>query len=191
MEDKVLGAEGIVIHEGNIVLGMQKVKRWYNLEDGNKAAIVKTLGGEVEEIDGGSTENALIREIMEEVKGIKVKDIKINNNPIFTKEIKMGNLNPYQKNSTLKMKADFYFIKILKSGYLEPNDLPVLFEIPLNEFLKINLSENMPIDKLLPYISSGSNNINIELPNNFALMIPNEVKEFLIREIGDETNSNY
>jgi len=186
MEDKILGAEGIVIHEGNIVLGMQKPKRWYKLVNGNIAAIVKTLGGEVEEIDEWSTKNAIIREVIEEVKDIKTQDIKINPNPKFTKEIKMGDLNPYQRDSNLKMKADFYFIEILKSGGLVPNDLPALFEIPLSEFLKMDLSENMSINKLLPYISSKLNKKDVELPNEVALMIPNEVKEVLERTSGDE-----
>ena len=46
MKNIILGAEGIVIHGNKIVLGMQKQKRWYFLENGEKAAIIKTLGGE-------------------------------------------------------------------------------------------------------------------------------------------------
>lgn len=112
MEDSVFGAEGIVIHGDKIVLGMQKPKRWYQLENGETATIVKTLGGAVEEEDNRNTRNALIREVLEEVKGISPTDIKVSETPIFTKEIKIGELNPYEKNSNLKMKADFYVVEI-------------------------------------------------------------------------------
>ncbi len=113
MDDEgVFGAEGIVIHGDKIVLGMQKPKRWYQLKNGETASIVKTLGGAVEEEDNKSTRNALIREILEEVKGITTNDIKMSRKPVFTKEIKMKDLNPYEKNSDLKMKADFYLIEI-------------------------------------------------------------------------------
>ena len=43
MEDSVFGAEGILIHGDKIVLGMQKPKRWYLMENGEKAAIIKTI----------------------------------------------------------------------------------------------------------------------------------------------------
>ena len=112
MEDKVFGAEGIVIHGDKLVLGMQKPKRWYQLENGETATIVKTLGGAVEEKDNQSTRNALIREILEEVKGINPSNIKVSQNPIFSKEIEMGQLNPYEKDSELKMNADFYVVEI-------------------------------------------------------------------------------
>lgn len=112
VEHSVFGAEGIVLHGEKIVLGMQKAKRWYKLKNGEIASIVKTLGGEVEKEDNSSTRNALIREILEEVDGIKNKDLKVAQSPTFTKEILMGDLNPYEKASDLKMKADFYLVKI-------------------------------------------------------------------------------
>lgn len=59
MEDSILGAEGIVIHGNKIVLGMQKSNRWYILKNGEKAAIVKTLGGAIEEVDGKNTKIAI------------------------------------------------------------------------------------------------------------------------------------
>lgn len=112
VEHSILGAEGIVLHGEKIVLGMQKTKRWYKLKDGEIASIVKTLGGEVEKEDNNSTRNALIREILEEVDGIANKYLKVAQSPIFTKEITMGDLNPYEKASDLKMKADFYLVEI-------------------------------------------------------------------------------
>ena len=38
---EIKGAEAVVIHNGNIVLGMQKPKRWYEL-DNNKMAYLST-----------------------------------------------------------------------------------------------------------------------------------------------------
>ena len=70
------GAEGVVIHNGNVVLGMQKPKRWYELPNGEKATIIKTLGGEIEEKDENSSKRALVREVLEEVEGIEEKDLK-------------------------------------------------------------------------------------------------------------------
>ena len=87
MKNIILGAEGIVIHGNKIVLGMQKQKRWYFLENGEKAAIIKTLGGTVEKVDENNTRKTLIREILEEVKGINNKDINVSKQPVFTKEI--------------------------------------------------------------------------------------------------------
>ena len=78
MEDSVFGAEGILIHGDKIVLGMQKPKRWYLMENGEKAAIIKTIGGAIEEVDKEDTKKALIREILEEIKGIKKNDIKVS-----------------------------------------------------------------------------------------------------------------
>ena len=86
MKNIILGAEGIAIHGNKIVLGMQKQKRWYFLENGEKAAIIKTLGGAVEKVDENNTRKTLIREILEEVKEINNKDIKVSKQPVFTKE---------------------------------------------------------------------------------------------------------
>ena len=85
---KIRGAEAVVIHNGNMVLGMQKPKRWYDLENGERATVIKTLGGRIEEEDKNNSKRALIREILEEVKGIGEKDIRVTANPIFTKKSK-------------------------------------------------------------------------------------------------------
>ena len=138
MKNIILGAEGIVIHGNKIVLGMQKQKRWYFLENGEKAAIIKTLGGTVEKVDENNTRKTLIREILEEVKGINNKDINVSKQPVFTKEIEIRELNPYEQNSTLKMRADFYTVEIAKDINLKPNDLPALIEIPKEKFYDIN-----------------------------------------------------
>ena len=39
MKNIILGAEGIVIHGNKIVLGMQKQKRWYFWENGEKELV--------------------------------------------------------------------------------------------------------------------------------------------------------
>ena len=88
--EQINGAEGVVIHNGNVVLGMQKPKRWYELENGERATIIKTLGGEIEEKDENSSKRALVREVLEEVQGIEEKDIRVSKSPIFTKRIRMG-----------------------------------------------------------------------------------------------------
>lgn len=177
MEDSILGAEGIVIHGNKIVLGMQQSKRWYTLENGEKAAIVKTLGGAIEEVDQKNTRKALIREILEEVKGIKEKDIKVSQIPIFTKEIKMGELNPYEKDSNLVMKADFYVVEIAEHVNLTPNDLPALIEIPKDQFYKMDLANNSHLWDIKGYITKRKEEITI--PENYAIMAPKEIKDFL------------
>ena len=40
------------------------------------------------------------------------------------KIIEIRELNPYEQNSTLKMRADFYTVEIAKDINLKPNDLP-------------------------------------------------------------------
>lgn len=182
-DDNVFGAEGIVIHGDKIVLGMQKPKRWYQLENGETATIVKTLGGAVEEEDNQNTRNALIREILEEIEGIQPNDMKVSQNPIFTKEIKMGELNPYEKNSNLKMKADFYVVEISGSSHLSPNDLPALVEIPIERFCKMDLSSDSPFWYIKNYMVKREQ--ELEIPEKYAIMAPTEIKDFL-RQRGDE-----
>ncbi len=177
MEDKVHGAEGIVIHGDKIVLGMQQSKRWYPLKNGEKAAIVKTLGGAIEEVDQNNTRKALIREILEEVKGIEEKDITVSQMPIFTKEIKMGELNPYEQDSNLKMKADFYVVEIADHVNLTPNDLPALIEIPKEQFYKMDLASDSHLWDIKDYVTKGKEEITI--PENYAIMAPKEIKDFL------------
>ena len=178
MEDSVFGAEGILIHGDKIVLGMQKQKRWYFLENGEKAAIIKTLGGAVEKVDENNTRRTLIREILEEVKGINNKDINVSKQPVFTKEIEIRELNPYEQNSTLKMRADFYTVEIAKDINLKPNDLPALIEIPKEKFYDIKLASNLSMKYIKDYIIKNEEEISI--PENYAIMAPKEVKNFLV-----------
>lgn len=182
MKNKIFGAEGIVIHGNKIVLGMQKTKRWYHLENGETAAIIKTLGGAIEDSDEQNTRTAVIREILEEVQGIQERDITVSKTPIFTKEIKMGELNPYEENSNLRMKADFYIVEIPKDIQLAPNDLPALVEIPIDNFCKLNLSSNLSLCNIKNYATQKE---EIAIPENYAIMAPKEIKDFL-RKRGDE-----
>ncbi len=185
MDYNVFGAEGIVIHGDKIVLGMQKTKRWYPLENGKQAAIVKTLGGAVEDQDNNNTRNALIREILEEVEGIEEKDIKVSQSPIFTKEIKLGELNPYEENSMLKMKADFYAVEIPTNVTLKPNDLPALVEIPKDQFFKMNLSSDSLLGDIKNYVIKREEKSTI--PENYAIMAPKEIKDFLMKREEENT----
>ena len=120
----VLGSEGIIIHNNKIVLGMQKEKRWYNLKNNKKGAIVKTIGGSIEKEDSGSLKNALLRETIEEIKNITINDLTLSYKRIFEKEILMRDLNPFDNTSSLKMKANFYKIIINTDNNILPNDLP-------------------------------------------------------------------
>ncbi len=175
---EIKGAESVVIHNGNIVLGMQKPKRWYNLENEEKATIIKTLGGRIEKQDKDSSKIALIREVLEEVKGIEEKDLRVTSNPIFTKKIIMGDLNIFERDSNLSMEADFYLLEILSKEAIEPNDLPALLEIPIKEFLSLEFTKKESLNKLQEYVIKNKN-LQLHLPEYYALMIPKEVKEFL------------
>lgn len=171
---EVKGAEGIVLHNNNVILGMQKQKRWYNLENKTRGAIIKTLGGEIENEDLNSSKKALIREITEEINDITIANLKIDNKPLFTKKIVMGDLNYYQKDSKLSMTADFYLVEIINKDKIFPNDLPAIIEIPIKEFLKLDFCKEYNIEVIEKYIIKS-----LELPEYFSLMIPEEVKSFL------------
>ena len=185
--EEIKGAEAIVIHNGNIVLGMQKSKRWYNLENEEKATIIKTLGGQIEREDKNSSKRALIREVLEEVKGIEEKDLRVTSNPIFNKRIRMGDLNIFERDSNLSMEADFYFLEILSKKDIEPNDLPALLEIPVEEFLKLEFIKKERLNKLQEHVIKNKN-FQLSLPEYYALMLPKEVKEILkkIKEYEEE-----
>lgn len=175
---KINGTEAIVIHNGNIVLGMQKPKRWYKLENDKRATVIKTLGGQVEKIDENNSKKALIREVLEEVKGIEEKDLRVTVNPIFTKKIRMGDFNIFERNSNLSMEADFYLLEILNKKNIEPNDLPALLEIPVKDFLKLEFNKKESLNNIKKYVIK---NISLQqyLPDYYTLMIPEEVKKFL------------
>ena len=178
---KINGAEGSVVHNGKLILGLQKEKRWYNLLNHERVGIIKTIGGAIEEEDNGSSMLALKREIKEEIKDLEEEDIKITSKPIFCKDTTMSKLNKYENKSDLKMEADFYVVEITKKEKLEPNDLPALIEIPVEEFLKIaQEEENIPNNYLEKYILEHKEK-NINLPEKYTMMIPNEVTNFLVQ----------
>lgn len=177
---QVQGAEGIILHNNSIVLGMQKLKRWYTLSNGKRAAIIKTLGGQIEDVDENSTRRALLREMMEEMEGLKTQDIMVSINPIFSKKVQMGKMNPYEPESNLSMQADFYVAKIREGLPVLPNDLPALLEIPISEFIGLQFSENQKIDSLQKFLVINEN-MDFNLPEYYAFMIPEEVREFLKR----------
>lgn len=175
---KVKGAEAIVIHNGNIVLGMQKQQRWYELANGKRAAIIKTLGGQKENKDGENSKKTILREISEELKGIDFTKMKITKDPIFSKEVRMGQMNPFERDSNLSMHADFYLLKITDDRKIQPDDLPALVEIPLADFLKMDLDRVGNLDYLQRYVIENKNNME-PLPQYYAFMVPNETKDFL------------
>ena len=189
MQEKITadveGTEGIVIHNGNIVLGMQKTKRWYKIQNGETAAIIKTIGGQIEEVDGKSPKKALIREVLEEVKGIGIEDVRVSKIPIFTKKVRMGDLNPYEKQSNLSMNADFYLLEISNKKHIMPNDLPALLEMPIEKFLKLEFCKQGDLRSLQNHIIKNDS-CNFNLPEHYALMIPNEVKNFFEKIRGDD-----
>lgn len=98
--------------------------------------------------------------------------------PVFTKEIEIRELNPYEQNSTLKMRADFYTVEIAKDINLKPNDLPALIEIPKEKFYDIKLASNLSMKYIKDYIIKNEEEISI--PENYAIMAPKKVKNFLV-----------
>lgn len=176
---EIKGAEGIVIHNGNIVLGMQKSKRWYKIEKGQTSAIIKTLGGSIEEQDQKSSKKALIRELLEEVNGIEEQDIKVSESPIFNKQIKMSDLNPYEEKLNISMNADFYLLEIFDKKDLMPNDLPALIEMPMEKFLKLEFVKEEKLRNINEYVIKNEK-IKFDLPEKYVLMIPEEVRIYLI-----------
>ena len=94
------------------------------------------------------------------------------------KIIEIRELNPYEQNSTLKMRADFYTVEIAKDINLKPNDLPALLEITIKEFLSLEFNKKESLNKLQEYVIKNKN-LQLHLPEYYALMIPKEVKEFL------------
>lgn len=175
---QIHGAEGIILHNNCIVLGMQKPKRWYTLSNGKQAAIIKTIGGQVENSDKNDAKITLIRETMEEIQGIESKDIKVSTNPIFIKRVRMGEINPYEQESNLTMQARFYLVKIRDKIEILPNDLPALLEIPINELIKLQFCKNMKLDSLYGFLVKNKMN-DFDLPNYCAFMLPEEVREFI------------
>lgn len=175
---QIQGSEGIILHKGNIVLGMQKQKRWYTLSNDERAAIIKTIGGQVSDSDKNDTRITLFREITEEIKGLKSQDITISQKPIFTKKVRMNAINPYEQRSNLTMEADFYFVKISEKIKIFPNDLPALLEIPINTLIKLEFCNSIDLDNLRKFLILNQPN-DINLPKRCALMIPNEVKDFI------------
>ena len=116
---------------------------------------------------------SLIRNI-----NIDNKDINVSKQPVFTKEIEIRELNPYEQNSTLKMREDFYTVEIAKDINLKPNDLPALIEIPKEKFYDIKLASNLSMKYIKDYIIKNEEEISI--PENYAIMAPKEVKNFLV-----------
>ena len=176
MENKVIGAEGIIIKGDKIVLGMQKQKRWYNI-DGKFSAIIKTIGGAVELVDNNISKNALIRELFEEIKNIEINDIDCCDF-IFTKRVKMGDLNPFDESSSLEMEAEFYLLKISDHCNVEPNDLPFLIEIPIKDFINLKMHSKIEFNNIKDYVIKNKN-IDAPIPDFFAFFIPDEIVEFL------------
>ena len=96
----------------------------------------------------------------------------------------MGELNPYERQSELSMKADFYLLEISKKKNIKPNDLPALLEIPLKEFLKLDFARQGNLNDLQAYVKENEKG-TLELPEHYAFMIPGEVKDFFERMRGN------
>ncbi len=76
------------------------------------------------------------------------------------------------------MRADFYTVEIEKYINLKPNDLPALIEIPKKKFYDIKLASNFNINYIKDYIIKDKEETII--PENYAIMVPKEVKNFLV-----------
>lgn len=181
VKNKIYGAEGIVIYGDNILLGMQKSKRWYQYNN-RSSALIKTIGGGVELIDGDNTFNTLKREICEELM-ISEADAYIEQKPIFHKKVYMKDLNPFDSNSKLQLNAYFYLVKINEDAIVEPNDLPFLFKIPISEFIKYKMCEICEIKDIKKYIIGNKNE---RKPVYYSFFIPKEVVSFLEKYIDEK-----
>jgi hypothetical protein len=176
----IKGTEGIILHNGNIVLGMQKPKRWYQLENGETASIIKTIGGKIEVEDEESSKKALVREILEEIKGIEKSDVRVSTHPIFSKVIRMGDFNPFERKSNLKLSADFYAVVLTNKERISPNDLPALVEMPIQQFLKLPYNNQNHMATIEKFIIPN-HDLEVRIPQNYALMIPTEIRTVLKR----------
>ena len=78
------------------------------------------------------------------------------------KIIEIRELNPYEQNSTLKMRADFYTVEIAKDINLKPNDLPALIEIPKEKFYDIKLASNLSMRYIKDYIIKNEEEIRLK-----------------------------
>ena len=115
--------------------------------------------------------------------------MRITSKPIFHKSLKMGQMNRYESKSDLQMNADFYVVEIKKEDSLEPNDLPAIIEIPVEGFLSL-MSKQGDIDfsDVRDYIIKNKDR-DVELPERYTLMIPDEVRELFI-ELNRKIPSN-
>ena len=172
----IYGGEGIVIHENCIILGIQKENRWYNLDNNYKGAIIKTIGGKLEKKDYNSMRKALIREIKEEL-NLSLKDIKVSHKCLFQKEILMGDLNPFDSNSKIMMKAKFYYVNLPDNIKIISGDLPIILKIPIKDFIKLDYNVIMDSNILKKYFIKIDNDIDI--PKYVSLFIPEEVRLYL------------
>lgn len=101
----------------------------------------------------------------------------------------MSELNPYEKESNLVLNADFYSVEILNQEAISPNDLPVLFEISVRDFLQLEFCKQGDLSSLKNY-SLTSDGFENDIPDYYVMMIPEEVKSFLKRKLYDnEKNS--
>ena len=78
------------------------------------------------------------------------------------------------------MSADFYLLEISNGKNLMPNDLPALLEVPVEKFLKMEFAKKNNLRNMDEYIRKNEN-FEYDLPEQYALMIPNEVRKFLSR----------
>lgn len=177
--DKVIGSEGIIILDGNVILGMQKPKRWYEYAN-DKGALIKTIGGQLEDVDNGDFKSALAREITEEIQKIEID----NDDMIllFNKKIRMKDLNPFEMKSELEMSANFYLIKIKDNSNYTPNDLPFLIKIPIEKFLKFEMGKIYNMDMISDYLIKNENVIS-KPPKYFSFFVPNDAIAYLKNEI--------
>ncbi len=174
MDKKIYGVEGIIIMDNCIILGMQKEKRWY--KNKKLGAVIKTIGGKIEKEDNGEPLNALKREMLEEICGISVENLKIKEKSLFNIETGMSDINSFEQNSNLKLNANFYLININKEVKLTPNDLPFIFKIPIKKLLELDFNETIDFDSVSEFAIGDYNN----KPDEVCLMIPSKVKEFLL-----------
>lgn len=86
-------------------------------------------------------------------------------------------MNPFDKYSLLKMKANLYLVYILKKE-IELNDLPYLLEIPLKDFINLEFNKTINLELIEKYLIRNKR-MSPNFPSYVALFVPLDVIEYL------------
>lgn len=118
----------------------------------------------------------MIRELLEEIEGISENEMKVSQELIFTKEMPMKTLNPYEPHTQIMMKADFYQVEICSEKKIFPKDLPALLEIPETEFLTMEFGKTYETTLFQDEMILKHNH---KIPDEITFFLPEEVRKYV------------